>query len=232
MRLPALLLVATLASAGCRVARAGPPVPPAASAPQTIAEGVVQRYLTMPYGELNGLRLKDGRIVQFGPLMAPSVRDAAAAGDRIRIFGHAGADGTIHASTLLNLASGITAGDQPPNPHGPPAAPPDAMPGPALQRYEVAGIIDAVLRGPRGDANGVILADGGIVYFRPDLVRDPLAPGQPFAAVGIGSRGQQGLAMEAMATGADLASARQKAGAAAADAVPPPRPQNPNPHAN
>jgi hypothetical protein len=226
--LPALLLAATLAGAGCRLAHAAPPAPPPApTAPQDITEGVVQRYLTTPYGELNGLRLQDGRIVQFGPLMAPSAREAAAVGDRLRIIGHTGADGAIHAAALLNLATGKSADDQPP---GARAAPPPPL-GHALQRYEAAGTIDAVLRGPRGEANGVILADGSIIYFRPDLWRGALVPGQPFAAIGIGTRSPQGLAMEAIATGADLASARLQASDSIV-APPPPRPPAPISHAN
>lgn len=159
------------------------------------------RHLTTPYGDPNGLRLADGTLVLFSPHLGARV-GAAAPGDRVRVIGHVGPDGALHAIALVNLVSGASVGDQPP---ATPASPPARK---ALQRLEAAGIIDLVLRGPRGEANGVILTNGDIVYFRPDLVRARLAPGQPFAAVGIGTRGAAGAALEAIAAGPDLATAR------------------------
>ncbi|MYM34607.1 hypothetical protein GTP38_09675 [Duganella sp. FT94W] len=217
---PALLLAATLVSVGCQSARAAPPTPPAPPAPSAVAEGVLQRYLSTPYGELNGLRLRDGRIVLFGPPMAQSVRAAATVGDAIRVIGHSAPDGVLHAVVVLNLTSGRRASEQPP---GAPPAPR------ALQRLTAAGTIDAVLHGPRGEANGVLLTDGALIYFRPELASGPLSTGQPFAAIGIGTSGPHGLSIEALGVGADLADARQAASAASGI---PPQPKEPPPHAH
>ncbi|MYM84557.1 hypothetical protein GTP44_21725 [Duganella sp. FT50W] len=222
---PALLLAATLIGVGCQSARAAPPPPPPPPpAPSAVAEGVLQRYLSTPYGELNGLRLRDGRIVLFGPPMAQSVREAAAVGDPLRVIGHSGPDGVLHAVVVLNLASGRRASEQPPG-----AAPPPPPAPRALQRLTAAGTIDAVLHGPRGEANGVLLTDGALIYFRPELASGPLSPGQPFTAIGIGTKGAQGLAMEAVGVGADPATARQAA--SAAPGIPPPKPKEHPPHA-
>lgn len=219
--LAALVLTAALATVGAAPVRADAPPP----ATLDVADGVVQRYLTTPYGELNGLRLADGRVVVFGPLMANSVATAAPVGERIRVIGNKMADGAIRAVAVINLVSGSTADDQPPSPPAlPPSPPPARKP---LERCEATGPIDLVLHGPRGEANGVILADGSLVYFRPDLVRAPLRPGQLFAAIGIGSRGPQGLAMEAIVAASDLATARA---AAATVLNPPSPPQPPAPH--
>lgn len=186
-------------------ARAAPPPPPRgpwATAPAPVAEGVVARYITTPYGDPNGLRLANGTLVLFPPHMAARIGAAAAPGDRVRVIGLVTEDGVIRAAALVNLSSGASVGDEPAGPPIPPAT------RRSLQRLESAGTIDVVLREPRGGANGVILANGDIIYFRPDLVRTRLAPAQPFAATGIGTRGAAGLSLEAITVGADLSAAR------------------------
>lgn len=174
--------------------------------PALVAEGTVARHLSTPYGDSNGLRLTDGTLVLFAPHLGARIGAAAAPGDRIRVIGNVADDGAIRAVAVVNLASGATIDDEP---SGAPAAPPRARA--PLQRLEVAGTIDLVLHGPRGEANGVILVNGGVVYFRPDLVRTRLTRGQPFAAIGIGTRGGAGVAIEAIAAGADLEAARAAA---------------------
>jgi hypothetical protein len=182
-----------------------------------VAEGVVARYITTPYGDPNGVRLADGTLVLFAPHVAARIGGAAAPGDRVRVIGRLTDDGVIRADALVNLSSGANVGDEPAGPPIPSAA------RRSLQRLESAGTIDVVLRGPRGEANGVILANGDIIYFRPDLVRARLAPAQPFAATGIGTRGAAGISLEAITVSADLSAAR----AATRDV--PARPARPSP---
>ena len=201
-----------------RAAPTPPPRGPSAIGPAPVAEGVVARYLTTPYGDPNGLRRADGTLVFFAPHVAARIGGGAAApGDRVRVIGQITDVGVIRAAALLNLSSGASVGDEPP---GQPAPRAVRL---SLQRLESAGTIDVVLRGPRGEANGVILTNGDIIYFRPDLVRTRLAPAQPFAATGIGTRGPAGISLEAIAVGADLATAR----AATRDG--PARPARPSP---
>jgi len=186
-------------------ARAAPPPPPrapSATAPAPVAEGVIARYLTTPYGDPNGLRLADGTVVLFAPHVAARIGGAAVPGDRVRVIGQVADGGVIRAAALVNLSSGASVGDEP---AGPPAPLAPRLP---LQKLESAGSIDVLLRGPRGEANGVILTNGDIIYFRPDLVRTRLAPAQPFAATGIGTRGAAGVSLEAITIGADLPTAR------------------------
>lgn len=213
--LSAALLAALLASATSAASAAppGPPAPPVPLAPSaqlapppappgnaalTVLEGRVQRFLITPYGEPNGMRLADGTVVLLPPHLAGRLAGAVAVGDRVRVIGQPASGGAMRAQALVNLASGSAVdgqGDAPPglpSRSSPPSSPPP------LQQFSVRGVIDAVLHGPRGEANGVILADGAIIYFRPDLVGVPLAPGQPFAAVGIGTRAAAGLAIEAI----------------------------------
>ncbi len=218
--LPAALLVALLASVA-NAASAAPPGPPAlpvplapsaqlaqlaptAAAPPgkaalTVLEGKVQRLLITAYGEPNGVRLADGTVVLLPPHLAGRLAGAVAVGDRVRVIGQPASGGAMRVQALVNLASGGAVdgqGDGPPMLPSPSSRPP-------LQQFSVRGVIDAVLHGPRGEANGVILTDGAIIYFRPDLVGVPLAPGQPFAAVGIGTRAAAGLAIEAISANPD-----------------------------
>lgn len=202
---PAVALAVALSGLCLGEAGAAPPPPlrgPSATAPAPVAEGLVARYLTTPYGDPNGLRLNDGTLVLFAPHLGARIGAAIAPGQRVRVVGHVVADGVIRAMALMNLTSGASIDDEPP------AAPIPPMARQPLQRLEASGTIDVVLRGPRGEANGVILANGDIIYFRPDLVRARLVAGQPFAATGIGTRGASGSALEAIAVGADLATAR------------------------
>lgn len=220
--------VAALAVALCGFcfggAAAAPPPPhgPASAMPALVAEGTVARHLTTPYGDANGLRLADGTLVLFAPHLGARIGAAAAPGARIRVIGNVAADGAIRAVAVVNLASGATIDDEP---SGAPVAPPTARP--ALQRLEAADTIDLVLHGPRGEANGLILVNGDVIYFRPDLVCTRLARGQPFAAIGIGTRGAAGVTIEAIAAGADLEAAH--AAARVTPAQPAPSPPGPAP---
>lgn len=192
----ACLRLAVLLFAGAAgLAQAAPP----GLGPDSAVEGVVQRYLTTPYGGVNGLRLREGRIVLFGPPMAPDVVATAPPGARVRVIGQSLPDGALRATTVVNLATGAVADDTPDR------APPPAVHAPLVQ-CEAAGVVETVLHGPRGDANGVILLDGTLVYFRPGLAQP--GPGQPFAATGIGTANQCAMALEAIVVGADLATVR------------------------
>ena len=203
MKLHAALLAALLACMGAAIAQAPPG-----------AEGVVARYLTTPYGEVNGLRLDNGTLALFAPHLAQHFFESTAVGDQVRLHGHGGADGILRATSLVNLTTRKTVADMAPAPPAPPANRPLAT----LERIEVAGTIDLVLRGPRGEANAVLLDQGAVVYFRPDLIKTPLARQQSFAAIGIGTRGSWGPALEAVAVGTNLEQAR------AAIHAPPPLP--------
>jgi len=207
-RLSAALLTAMLGgvAAVASAAPPGPRMPPGLPMPPTlpgnaalaVIEGQVQRLLVTPYGEPNGLRFVDGTVVLLPPHLAVRLTGVVAVGDRVRAIGLPASGGALRAQALVNLATGGAVDEQgegPPRPPAPPSRPP-------LQQYAVQGVIDVVLHGPRGEANGVILADGAIIYFRPDLVGFTLAPGLPFAAAGIGTRSAAGLSIEAISAAA------------------------------
>ena len=168
---------------------------------------MLARYLTTPYGEVNGLRLRDGVLIMCRAHRGAGFAAAAQPGQRVRVIGRRGPGGELLAEALLNLDTGGTAGTARTAGAAGAATMPPAPP--ALRRFGVAGMVELILRGPRGEANGVILRSGDVVYFRPALARMPLAPDAPFAAIGIGLRGANGVTIEAAVLGPDLAALRQ-----------------------
>lgn len=205
-----MLFAASLTSLAVHAAPpGGPEVPPLMHPPvpglaaQTVAQGQVQRLLLNPYGEADGLRLADGTIVRFPPHMSDALTAAVKTGDSVQIIGRPQARGSVKADAIVNKANGQTVYDQPPTlGEGRPLPP--HLRAQRLQTQEVEGKVDAVLTGPRGEANGVILADGSIVRFPPESLRLSVQPGAPFAAVGLGTRNALGTSLEAVSLGTSL----------------------------
>lgn len=187
-------------------AHAAPPLPghgPGAPHAQAVLENSVTRLLTNPYGEVDGLRLTDGTVARFPPHMADALTAAVKVGDTVRIIGRREGGGSVKADAIVNTATGQTVYDQPPEPGRAHPMPPHLrMAG--LQTQQAQGHVDAVLTGPRGEANGVILSDGSIVRFPPHALQQPLQQGQLFAASGLGTRNAHGTSLEAISTGANL----------------------------
>ncbi len=178
-----------------------PPVPGPAA--QSVVQGEVQRMMTNPYGEVDGLRLMDGTIVKFPPHKADSLTAALKTGDAVRIIGRPEARGTVKADAVINSATGQMVYDQPP-PIGEGRPLPAHLRTQRLQPQQVQGRVDAVLTSPLGETNGVILTDGSIVRFPPENLRLPVQPGAPFAAAGLGTRNTFGTSLEAVSMGTSL----------------------------
>ncbi|MCV6904394.1 MAG: hypothetical protein NTT76_16940 [Achromobacter xylosoxidans] len=180
-----------------------PPPPMAGMAAPTVAQGQVQRLLLNPYGEVDGLRLADGTLVQFPPHLSQSLTAAVKPGDAVRIIGRQLARDAVKADAIVNTRSGQALYDQPPSPGA--GLPPPHLRAQALRPQRVEGRVDAVLTGPRGEANGVLLTDGSIVRFPPESLRLSVLPGAPFAADGLGTRNALGTSLEATSMGTSLA---------------------------
>lgn len=200
-----LTLIATGAHAAPPEPAAGlrPPPPPPGPAGRAAAEGQVQRLLINPYGEVDGLRLADGGIVRFPPHLSDALAAAVKPGDAVRVIGRAENRSIVKADAIVNVATGQTVFDQPPAGDGRPLPP--HLRAQRLQPQQVEGLVDAVLSGPRGEVNGIILADGAIVRFPPDSLSQPVQPGTPFAAAGLGTRNAIGTSLEALSVGTSLA---------------------------
>lgn len=168
-----------------------------------VAQGQVQRLLMNPYGELDGLRLGDGTLVQFPPHLSDALNAAVKPGDTVRVIGQPQARGMVRADAIVNTTNGQTIYNQPPA-LGVARPLPPHLRAQALLPQQVAGQVDAVLSGPRGEANGVILSDGSVVRFPPESLRISLLPGAPFAAEGLGTRNALGVSLEAVRVGTSL----------------------------
>lgn len=179
-----------------------PPPAPGAAAP-VVAQGQVQRLLINPYGEVDGLRLADGTVVRFPPHLSQALSATIKPGDAVRVIGRPQSRGSVKADAIVNATSGQTVYDQPPPPDAGRPLPPHLR-AQALRPQRVEGQVDAVLTGPRGEANGVILTDGSIVRFPPESLRLSVLPGAPFAADGLGTRNALGTSLEAISVGTSL----------------------------
>jgi hypothetical protein len=179
------------------------PAPLTAMAEQSpAAQGRVSRMLINPYGEVDGLRLADGAIIKFPPHMAAELIAAVKPGQMVRVFGRIEARGSVEADSIVNMTTAQTVFNQPPL-AGVRRLPPHLR-AQSLQTQKVEGRIDTVLTGPRGEINGVILADGSVVRFPPDSARLSMQQGAPFAASGLGTRNVYGTSLEAVRMGPSL----------------------------
>jgi len=168
-------------------------------------KGKVAQYSLTPRGEVDGLILADGTEVHLPPFLSTQLVYAVKPGDAVTIHGLKAKDlPMIAARSVTNDASGATV----------------VMTMPAGRdrggaALAAEGKVVSVMHTPRGEANGVLLADGTIVRMPPGEVRrlgDALAPGKSIAVRGDGYAGPLGRVIVARQLGADAASLKDVAG--------------------
>jgi len=159
-RLSTLLLGTALVAglAAPAMAQPRPPMPrgPAmsdtfdpAQLPET--KGKVAQYTLSPWGEVDGLILADGTEIQVPPHLSSALVFSVHPGDAVTIHGlRARAMPMVVAASIANDASGVVVGGQP-----------------GHAAMEATGVVKATLHTPRGDAGGVLLADGTVVRLPP-----------------------------------------------------------------
>ncbi|WP_322033860.1 hypothetical protein [Paraburkholderia sp. J76] len=208
----------TLASIGCAaqtqpeppsgIAAVAPP-PPSAIAPAPLADAgaaliaqvVVARFLTNPDGDVDGFLTSDGMLVHFPPHMGPQLTAMVRPGDHVQVSGWRGPGGNLAAQRIADTRSGQQLVDQPPA--GPPPLPPELRAA-ALSRLSVQGQVAHVTTAPRGEPDGVILADGTVIKLTPPIAQQfpaLLQTGANVSAQGYGTRNQYGTALQATAFG-------------------------------
>lgn len=189
-------------------------------------KGSVSQFLMNPEGDADGFLLGDGTQVHFPPHLSNQLRKLVHVHDDVTVKGVAERASTFRAETITNTKTGESLVDTPPSlGHAPPPPPPApgepagepphpgpdlAGPGPAhghgpgrhegLARLSVEGKITHQLFGPRGDVNGVILADGTIVHVGPKALDDAKASlevGKKLRASGFGTKNDLGESIEA-----------------------------------
>lgn len=189
---------------------AGAPTPPPQArdsgpldgAPANVS-GVVRRFLINPDGDVDGMLLADNTLVRFPPHVGSQVASTMSPGDTVDVSGFAQQpDGTLHASLISDTKSGRSIADQPP-----PANVqrlPGSLAGIGLVKLSAVGRVLRVTTAPRGESDGVLLADGTVIKLAPPAAlqfANLLRPGTTIAAQGYGTRNRYGEALQATAFG-------------------------------
>jgi hypothetical protein len=179
-----------------------PPPPPLVANPNSIQgniAGVVKRYLINPEGDVDGMMLTDNTLVMFPPHLGTQVTASVATGARVRIVGDTTPAGTVRAQQIINDQTGQVIADQPQ-----PLRLPRELRGAGLVKLEASGSILRVMTAPRGEPDGVLLADGTVVKLTPPVASQfasLLQPGTVVAAQGYGTRNRYGESLQATAFG-------------------------------
>ncbi len=189
---------------------AGAPLPPPQArdngpldgTPATVSGGV-RRFLINPDGDVDGMLLADNTLVRFPPHVGSQVASTISPGDAVNVSGFAQQpNGTLRASLISDTKSGRSIADQPP-----PADAqrlPRSLAGIGLVKLSAVGRVLRVTTAPRGESDGVLLADGTVIKLAPPAAlqfANLLRPGTTIAAQGYGTRNRYGEALQATAFG-------------------------------
>ncbi len=136
-------------------------------------KGVVGQYTLAPWGEVDGMILADGTEVHLPPHHASEIVFSIRPGDHVTIHGlKSRTGGMVQAVSIANDATNIVIGGQAEH-----------------SRQDVTGVVKETLHTPRGEAAGVLLADGTVVRMPPPAAEKyaaMLAPGQTIVVRGEG----------------------------------------------
>ncbi len=199
-KMKAILLAATLLAGGTGgmafAQQASQPVYDASQLPQV--QGKVAQYSLTPRGDVDGVILEDGTQVHFPPDMSTALVFAVRPGDSVTIHGlKAKALPLVMAMSITNDATHQTVTNA--GPRGPHREAAGAA-------REINGQVKTPLYGPRGEVNGVLLADGTEVRLPPPdatKLADMLATGKTIVVRGEAIDGPLGKLMLARAIGPD-----------------------------
>ena len=181
------------------------PPPPVGQQPgaMTTISGSVGRFLINPEGDVDGLLLADNTLVAFPPHVGLQLAASIAPGDDVRITGFAVPGESIRAQQIEQTRTGRRFVDQPPESPG--AAPsPRSLRGAGLVKLGASGRVLRVTTAPRGEPDGVLLADGTVIKLTPPVAMqfaNLLQPGTTVAAEGYGTRNRYGESLQATAFG-------------------------------
>jgi hypothetical protein len=163
--------------------------------------GRFQQYLLTPHGEVDGLLLADSTVVKFPPHLGVSLASTVRPGDSVSVVGFLGFATSygraMKALAITNTATGRTVVDQPPADR---PLPPDQR-GLARVPLTMSGPLAHLLVTPKGDVDGLILAGGEQVKFKPKSGARVMTllgqGGGVVTASGYGTRNAFGTVLEA-----------------------------------
>jgi hypothetical protein len=150
--------------------------------------GTVERHLINPAGETDALLFREGPQIVFPPDIADVVRQAAAPGRPLIVWGVRARS----APVITMLAFAPSAEVAPRLVERPYWRLTGRQPEPRMQRIEAAGAVRQPYWSPQGEVVGAVLEDGTVVLLpsgaaAADGVRDLLRQGAKLAAEGPGS---------------------------------------------
>jgi hypothetical protein len=172
----------------------GPKGPPPNAEFLTV-NGTVKEFTTAPKGEVDGLILNDGTWVHWPPHMESRFSGMAVKGDRIRVKGYmeTGKKGEtkLETSILTNLRTQKSAE----NPDRPPRAD-SAVEGTVGSSGAITktGTVREFTTAPKGEVDGLMLADGIWVHWPPHLESrfTGIAKGDRIKVTGFMETGKKG----------------------------------------
>ena len=170
---------------------------------RAVQSGIVDQYILNSHGDVDGLYLLDGKQVNFPPHLTMVLTRAVKAGDRIVFRGRQESEHVIRASEITNETTGEAIRDKPPVRGKSPALPA----APLLSRVPkmlVRGTMKALLYGPKGDVNGLLLSDKTTVRMPPETsfkFVNVFQHGDTISVEGEGCENHFGRCIEASAIG-------------------------------
>ena len=172
-----------------------------------VAEGVIERYILDPRGEIEGLLLADGSYMYVTSRAEKELLRVLTPGDRVRVYGRRTRDeGLVQADIIKNLTKGTT------------FVVPLRLDLPMQEQERRLSMTEMYAKGTirvllyhalRGIVQGMVLSDETQVRLPPDTsaeLRRSLHVGDSVTIRGNGTCNKFGRAIEALAIGRDMGS--------------------------
>jgi len=175
--------------------------PPSMEKPP-VADGIVDRYLLNPRGDVNGLLLRDGSQMHVTLRAAQDLKTAVQPGDHIRVHGRRASDSPlVKPDVIIN----VTDGRSYTVPYRLDLPMPPREERPTVTEMNAAGTIQVLLYDHLKDVvNGALLSDGTQVRLPPDVgehFHSSLQQNMDVEVRGYGTTTPYGSALEAIAIG-------------------------------
>lgn len=175
--------------------------PPSLKEPP-VADGIVDRYLMLPHGAVNGLLLDDGSQLHVTYRAAHELIQAVQPGDHVRVHGRRVFDlPLVKPDVIVNVTDGIsfTVPSRLDHPV------PPIQERPTVNEMNAAGTVQVLLYDHfKTVVDGVVLSDGTQVHLPPDVgerFRTTLQQNMDLEVEGYGTETPHGRVLEATAIG-------------------------------
>jgi hypothetical protein len=175
--------------------------PPSMAKPP-VAEGIVDRYLLNPRGDVSGLLLRDGSQMHVTFRAAQDLTKVIQPGDRVRVHGRRDTDSPlVKPDVIINVTDGTSFTV----PYRLDLPMPPREERPTITELNAAGTIQTLLYDHvKGVVNGALLSDGTQVRLPPDVgdrFHASLQRNMDVEVRGYGIATPYGTALEAFAIG-------------------------------